>query len=494
MEETKINSANKSSVYMMAAGAIVLGIVFDYLFFEKNFGISVIIFESLAIIITLLLCVRFKQSYRSVVWLLGLILFFAVMPSIRDNMFLTILNVLASAGLVLLATKELLKKHIINFKIPDYITTIIVTPFSVLRRSLQALSFLTTPAQKSSTVVLRRVVVGILIALPFLFIFGALFASADLAFNRLIDSIIIFQIPDEFVGHAFLVFGTFVVALGLFAYIFNIPTQKKSQDTLENDKPEKISADRSIEIKVFLWLIAGLFAVFIIFQIAYLFGGIINISEQDFSYADYARRGFWELLFVSFFSLVILLIIDQYTKSNRSRLTWFRIPGLVLTAEVFIIIISALKRLNLYIDAYGLTAQRLYAAGFIIFLAVIFILLAIKLWREKEERFFAFGTLVSMISFLIILNLLNPDAFIARQNIERFDQTGKIDIHYLGNLSADALPTTLGVYDQLNDPDKEELTRLIDIKKEWLEKQQVHWQTYNISRDRALTELKKTGL
>ncbi len=491
MEEKKIDSTNKSSVYMMAAGAIVLGIIFDYLFFEKNFGISVIIFEALAIIITLLLCARFKQSYRSVLWLLGLTVFFAVMPSVRDNIFLTILNVLASAGLVLLATKELLKKHIINFKIPDYIKAIVITPFSILRRSLQALSFLTTPAQKSNAVVFRRVVIGILIALPFLFIFGALFASADLAFNRLIDSIIIFQIPDEFVGHAILVLGTFIVGLGLFAYIFNIPVRKISVQTLDTEKPEKIFTDRSIEIKVFLWLIAGLFAVFIFFQIAYLFGGAINISGGDFSYADYARRGFWELLFVSFFSLIILLIIDQYTKSNRSRSTWFRFPSIVLTAEVFIIIISALKRLNLYIDAYGLTAQRLYAAGFIIFLAVIFILLAIKLWREKEERFFAFGTLVSMISLLIIFNLLNPDLFIAKRNIERFNQSGKIDAHYLGNLSADAVPVMLGVYDRLNDQDKEELRKLLDIKKDWLEKQQTHWQTYNFSRNKAIGKLRQ---
>lgn len=489
MEEIKIESANKSSVYMMAVGAIVLGIVFDYLFFEKNFGISVIIFEALAIIITLLLCAHFKKSFHSVLWLLGLIVFFALMPSIRDNMFLTMLNVLASAALVLLATKELLKKHIITFTISNYIKAIVVTPFSILRRSLQALSFLTSPAQKSSGAVLRRAVVGIVIALPFLFIFGALFSSADLAFNRLIDSIIVFQIPDESVAHVIFVLGTFLVALGLFAYIFNTPAEKKSLETIENEKPEKIVTDRSIEIKVFLWSIVGLFAIFLIFQIAYLFGGAINISGGDYSYADYARRGFWELLFVSFFSLIILLIIDQYTKSNRSRLTWFRIPGLVLTAEVFIIIISALKRLHLYIDAYGLTAQRLYASGFIIFLAVIFILLAIKLWREKEERFFAFGTLVSMISFLIIFNFLNPDVFIAQRNIERFNQSGKIDVHYLGKLSADAVPEILRVYNRLDDPDKVELKKLLDTKKAWLEKQQAHWQTFNFSRNRALNAL-----
>ncbi len=240
-------------------------------------------------------------------------------------------------------------------------------------------------------------------ALPFLIIFGALFASADLAFKQLVDFIFRFQVSDELFGHIILIVGVFAISLGVFAFIFNIPPTGLSAETSENSKPEKDIIDRNIEVKVFLWMIAGLFAVFLIFQMAYLFGGVINISQGDFTYAEYARKGFWELLVVAFFTLVILLIMDKYTQFKSSRLPWFIIPSLVLILEIFVIIISAFKRIMLYQDAYGLTILRLYVSGFIIFLGIVFILLAIKLWREKEDRFFAFAAFCLWLLFWLFL-------------------------------------------------------------------------------------------
>lgn len=483
------NTKHKSYIYSLAGTSILLGILFDYLFFEKFFGISVFIFEAVLIIITLWFCLRLQYVVRPTFWLLACALFFTAMVGVRANLFLTLLNILASGGLLLLATQEFLKKRIINFKIPDYVITIIVTPFKILRHFLRTVLFLGTPIEKTSTNVMKRVIIGIIMALPFLILFGFLFTSADLAFKQLVDSIFRFHISDEWIGHAILIIGVSVISLGLFAYLFNIPPEIHSSENLEKIKPEKEVMDRKIEVKVFLWLIAGLFAIFLIFQIAYLFGGIINISQGNFTYAEYARKGFWELLTVAFFTLLILLVMDTQTKSSISRFSWFTLPSLVLTVEIFIIIISAFKRLMLYQEAYGLTSLRLYVAGFIVFLGVIFILLAVKLWRGKNESFFAFGTLLSMIIFLVSFNLLNPDAFIAKKNIDRFNQGGGIDAHYLGSLSVDAVPTILNAYDRFSNEDKAILKQLILIKKDDLKQQKSDWQSYNVSRDRALREI-----
>ncbi len=479
----------KSRVYMLAVAALALGVLFDYLFFEKSFGISVLIFETIAIILTLSFSARFHHPFRSALWLLVLVLFFAAMVAIRANLFLAFLNIVATAGLVLLATKELLKKHVINFRIPDYFFTIVTTPFKILRRSLQALLFLSRPSQKSSTLALKRVIIGILMALPFLVFFGVLFASADLAFKQLVDSVFRFQISDELFAHVILVVGTFVVGLGLFAYLFNVPPEQNVSETSEAIKLEKEITDRKIEVRVFLWLIAGLFAVFLVFQIAYLFGGAINISQGSFTYAEYARKGFWELLTVAFFSLVILVIMDKYTISKGARVSWFTIPSLVMIGEIFIIIISAFKRLMLYQSAYGLTTLRLYVSGFIIFLGVIFVILAIKLWSEKEDRFFAFGAFLSAIAFLVILNLLNPDAFVAKKNLQRFAETGNIDASYLGTLSADATPVIMDAYDRFNSEDTAVLRESLSARKAELERERADWQSYNAARHTALAKL-----
>ena len=489
MLNSSTEAISRSNIYILAVGSILLGIIFDYLFFEKFFGISVFIFEAVAIILALLFGRHLKQSLRPVSWLLGFALFFVAMVAIRANSFLAFLNIVASIGLLLLATQAIQKKPVINFRIPDYFYTFVTTPFKILRYFLQVVSFLARPSEKSSTVVFKRVIIGMVMALPFLIIFGALFASADLAFKQLVDFIFRFQVSDELFGHIILIVGVFAISLGVFAFIFNIPPTGLSAETSENSKPEKDIIDRNIEVKVFLWMIAGLFAVFLIFQMAYLFGGVINISQGNFTYAEYARKGFWELLVVAFFTLVILLIMDKYTQFKSSRLPWFIIPSLVLILEIFVIIISAFKRIMLYQDAYGLTILRLYVSGFIIFLGIVFILLAIKLWREKEDRFFAFAAFLSMVAFLVVFNILNPDAFIARKNIEHFNQTGNIDAEYLVTMSADAVPAIVSVYDRLNDEDKDIVRQFLSDKKAELLEQQSFWQSYNVSRQKALDVL-----
>ena len=489
MWKPNFESKNKPYVYVLAISALLLGIFFDYLFFEKFFGISFFIFEAVLLIFTYWFSGRSYHLFRPAWWLLVIALLFAVMVAVRANPFLTFLNVVASMGLLLLATQELRKKPIFNFQIPDYIRTIVLTPFLIIRRSVEVLTFLSRPTEKSSSVVFKRVIIGVLMAVPFLIIFGALFTSADLAFKQLVDSIFRFQISDEFIPHVVLIVGVFAVCLGIFAYLFNIPPERESSEIEVDSKPQKEVVDRTIEVRVFLWLIVGLFAIFLIFQIAYLFGGAINISQGAFTYAEYARKGFWELLTVAFFTLFILLIMDRYTKIKGPRVAWFTIPSLVLTGEIFVIIISAFKRLMLYQVAYGLTTLRLYVAGFIIFLGVVFIILALKLWQEKEDRFFAFGAFLSMIAFVVVFNILNPDVFIAQQNINRFDKTGKIDAQYLGSMSADAVPVILSVYDRLNDEDKITVDQLIITKKRELEEQQFNWQSYNASRHKALVEI-----
>jgi hypothetical protein len=100
------------------------------------------------------------------------------------------------------------------------------------------------------------------------------------------------------VSLAVLIVGVFVISLGVFAYIFNIPPSVLSSETSQNSNLEKDFINRNIEVKVFLWMIVGLFAIFLVFQLAYLFGGVINISESSFTYAEYARKGFWELSIV----------------------------------------------------------------------------------------------------------------------------------------------------------------------------------------------------
>ncbi|MBX4205216.1 MAG: DUF4173 domain-containing protein [Candidatus Doudnabacteria bacterium] len=467
--------------------ALALGVIFDYLFFEKAIGVSVLVFTTTLLAVLYWLCAKFKYDYRSSLWLATPVIFFALMPAIRANMFLNFLNVLAIIGLLLLTTKEILREPIRKFRLQEYFQTIFIMPFGLLLASLRPLKYAINAFRQSSSGKWRRVVIGVVMALPVLVVFTLLFSSADLAFRQFIESIISVNLPDVFFGHAFVITVISVILLGTMEYIFRPTTNEPIVPVFA--PPETTTQGREVETGVFLSLIAGLFLIFIIFQITYLFGGEANIINRGITYAEYARHGFWELLVVSFATLVILFFTDKSTRREISRKVWFTVPACIIILETMGIMTSSFKRLMLYQNTYGMTTLRFYVAVFILFLGVAFATLAIKFILEKKESFFTFAVLLAMIGFLAGVNLINPDAFIAKNNIARFNETGKIDVSYLTNLSPDAVPQVIAVYDKLNDLDKNTAEGIIRANLKRWKSSSAPWQSYNFATANAIHEL-----
>ena len=84
-----------------------------------------------------------------------------------------------------------------------------------------------------------------------------------------------------------------------------------------------------------------------------------------------------------------------------------------------------------------------------------------------------------------MVNIMNPDAFIARKNIQRFNTTGKIDIYYLVNLSDDATPELISLLHNPNERLQKSTAHFLDYKKLSLNPKPRPWQSFNISRSRT---------
>lgn len=132
----------------------------------------------------------------------------------------------------------------------------------------------------------------------------------------------------------------------------------------------------------------------------------------------------------------------------------------ILTLMVATIMVSAFLRLSVYIESYALTTLRLYVQVFIVFLAVAISLLALKVTLFLSMDQYARSIVLVSLIFLLAMNTLNPDAFIARYNLTHRDAfvmspTGDtdsinsfsrstpvqtIDTAYLFYLSTDATP------------------------------------------------------
>ena len=426
-----------------------LALIFNFLFFSRMIGVSVFIFAAIVLGAVYLFGLKNQLSLKKSWWLLLLIVFFSIMPSIRANEFLNFLNICAILGLLMILAHQLIGTPAFLMRLRDYLMLAVLVPLRMLRGALSTISLIgQVHSNVSNRDVWLRIIKGVIMAVPILIIFGLLFSQADLAFSQFIKGFVDITVSERTMQYLVLLVVVFVAALSFLSYIF---FPKPVQPVLLGEKPDAVvQPGKGIEVMVFLGLISALFLLFIGFQITYLFGGEANIVNTGFTYAEYARRGFWELLAVAILSLLVLLASEKYARAESKKDKRFLIPALILIAEVLVVIVSAFKRLSLYIDAYSMTMMRFYVAGFIMLLLVLFILLAIKIIKSKPEQFFTFGTLLSVAVFLIAVNVANPDAFIAKFNLAQYSRTGKIDVLYMGALSADATSQKIELYNKLH--------------------------------------------
>jgi hypothetical protein len=112
----------------------------------------------------------------------------------------------------------------------------------------------------------------------------------------------------------------------------------------------------------------------------------------------------------------------------------------ILCALAIVVVISALHRLRLYEDAFGLTRLRLLAEAFALWLGGLFGLLIAAGVVARVLRRLPRAVLVGTAAGLLAFSLANPDGLIAERNVQRFRETGDLDVAYLQTLSADAVP------------------------------------------------------
>jgi hypothetical protein len=215
----------------------------------------------------------------------------------------------------------------------------------------------------------------------------------------------------------------------------------------------------SVEVGVILGSMNLLFLSFVIVQIPYLFGGMDLVQNTpNFKLAEYARRGFGELVAVSALVLPVLLIGHWLIKRDaRIAINLFRVLAAVQIALLFVIMASAVQRLVLLTGplGYGMTMIRLYPMIFMVWLAILFVWFGATVLRNARQ-YFAWGALWSAFLVLGFAHVLNPDAFIMQTNLELMRQGREFDGTYVRELSADALPPLLNAFDQLSDADQQE--------------------------------------
>ena len=478
---------------------LLLGWAFDFLFWGKSVGINFAIFVTICVLggFFLLLINGQKPALISL-WLLIPFVFFAAITAIRQEpltLFLAYTFTLVSMGLLAVTY---LGGRWPQYNLLDYSKKFYQLSASILLSPIplyQQMRVERDGIQKSiKGFPIKPVLRGLLIAIPIVLVFAFLLASADIVFNqKIIDFFDLFnlgRIPEYIVRLAIILFWACLLA-GVFLHA---AAKSKDGKLIGEDKPVVKPFLGFTEAAIVIGSVVLLFLLFVIVQFQYFFGGEGNIGIEGYTYSQYARSGFNELIAVAFASLLMILGLSTITQreNNRQKLA-FSGFCIAIVSLVIIILVSAFMRLSLAINWHGYSRLRLYPRVFLIWVGILFVAVII-LEVFRRERYFALAALLASFGFAATLSMLNVDASIVTYNVFRTTQEKHFNVYHLTSLSTDAVPALM---DKFLDSSLSETTHegigaalVCFLNSRTIEKaSNEDWRSFNFSRRQAVNKL-----
>jgi hypothetical protein len=412
--------------------SLVFVLVYNLFFFREYFGlVTGFIYLALNLYYYLIRNPN-EKNLRFALLASGLSVLFGFLVAYRDNDIVQLANFFIAGFFSTVALHLYKSDRTFVVSLP----TFILTPFSVLKNSLQSIPLLTkaelwanSRLEKEATAAIFR---GILITIPVLIVLLILLLNADPIFGTLTARIL--ENIGERIVYSLIVFVALV--------LIGITTIQDRDTQLQKDVEPKKIAHRIYEIGIVTGSVAVLFAVFMAVQFRYLFS-VVNLSDLKYlsiditTYSQYVRQGFFELLAASIIACIVVVyalkFIHHFVGRNK---TIAQAIAALLTIETGLLLLSAFKRLSLYADDHGLTRARIFGFVFLVWLAAMLILLLIHVLKRLSAKQIFQSALASFLVAGIFINTINIDHVIATKY--RPTVNNEIDYYYISNLSTDA--------------------------------------------------------
>lgn len=346
----------------------------------------------------------------------------AGVAAVRDAEWLVVLCLLAACGAGSLA--------VAGRSFRGIVTGAAVLPVAALR----GLPWATRGLVGGRTRVNLRLVASAAVGIGLVGVFGALLASADAAFAGVVDALVPAWDGGGAARAAWL-FGLGAAGTVGACFLLAAPPSPVPPRAV---RPSRL---RPAEWALPVGLLVALFALFVAVRFATLFGSDAHVlATTGLTYAEYARSGFWQLLAVTVLALGVIVLGARWAPPRAGR------RGLLssLTVLTLVIVASALSRMWLYQEAYGFTVLRLLVLACELWLGLGFVLVLGAVLARRPRRPLRAMVVCGAVA-LLALAVLDPERFVAERNVARYAETGRIDVAYLTELSADAVPVLAGL-------------------------------------------------
>ena len=452
---------------------LLLSILNNLLFFNQRMGINVIIFFSI------LLCFIyffFKKenminNKKGLLYLIPIFLI-GISYSIYDNTFFRIFNLIVICFLLLLTCIYTIRPTYHLGEIIGHCISIVFDALSKIDDFLESFRNDISDIFKMSDNN-KRIFKSIIIVVPIVIVVLLLLSSADMIFGNIFkDFVNVFKnisidtIIDRFVWIAIL----FIYGGAVLTYLLNDYRDVKIQA-----KPMKKIDSYTIKL-----LLVSLNIIYLIFDFIQIRSLIFHNMSMDIPYSTYARQGFFQLMGISIFNIIVLLLTKK-TDENK----FIKGNSLLMVVLTFIIIVSSFLRMSMYEAAYGYTLLRLLV--YVSLITEVIMLIPTIIYIIKDKFNIIRSYIIIITCCYTILSLFPVDYFIAKNNIDRFYKSEKIDVYYLMNNGYDNIPLLIELENKLdNTEDKDALKEYINSMKTRSD----NIFEYNYSRANALKKIK----
>ena len=277
------------------------------------------------------------------------------------------------------------------------------------------------------------VLIGIAVALPLLALVIGLLSSADAVFGGIFENIAEWLAELDAVRTVWDVFRAVTYMLMIFSALWYLAWPRPKAAGGEKAHGNTISAP----FVIVLILLDIVYAVFVVIQIAFLFGGRETARMQG-GFAEYARTGFFQLVAVALINMAAVLVSSVFMRRDMGGKVAVA-ASVLLTALTAVILVSAVWRMSLYISEYGLSMLRLGTLVAMALIAIGLALAAVKLFKPSLKFFPVFFAvcLAAWIGF----NYSNPARNVADYNVRAYldGRVATVDVEYLRELGPEAV-------------------------------------------------------
>lgn len=328
------------------------------------------------------------------------------------------------------------------------------------------------------------ILLGILVAVIPTAIVTTLLLNADDAFVNLTDDLFsdVFRDLPKNIWH-------FILGVPVAMYVFGMMfsnSEHLAEKYISRERSEKAAEKARIAPAMLVCAaITPIIIVYLLFffsQTGYFLSAFSGIRPEGITYAEYARKGFFELCSVSVINLVIIIVTGLFVKRENGKASG-AVRGYLITLSAFtlVLIAIAVSKMVMYIDAYGLTRLRVYTTWFMVALFVLFVFIIIRQITPKFNLLGIFAW-VAIVMFAVLV-FADADALIAKYNVHWY-QTGKfktVDIDTMYELSDSAVKYVVPLADDDNPMVAEEAQAYIRSKNRELSRRENKFANFNLT-------------